>query len=89
MKFDTFTRTVPWYEITPKSRFIYKDKVTKLYFVILSDYNWELQGAGYQLATAYRRLKDECNSRNVYCPAIEDFATYDNLTKIVECKVKA
>lgn len=91
MNTEYFTRIVPWYEATPTARhFIYKDKVTKLYFAILQlTERSELQGAGYDMITAYNRLLKEADKVNYHVIPLDSFAIYGKLEREVSYKVKA
>jgi hypothetical protein len=86
MKFEIFTRKVPWYEITPCKYFTYYDRVTKLYFVILSDAT-EIQGAGYDKKMAYSRLCREGVKRGIFVPPLDKFVSYDILEQVMSYKV--
>lgn len=88
-KAEVFSRTVPWYEITPSERFIYKDKTTNLWFVIerVNARN-EIQGAGYALATAYRRYAEECEQQQREATPLDLFDEYDKLDRVDSWRVK-
>lgn len=91
MTYEYFTRIIPWYEATPTARhFIYHDKITKLYFAIIQlERGNELQGAGYDIVTAYNRLCKEANKVNYYeVIPLDSFAVYGKLDREVSYKVR-
>ncbi len=90
MNTEYFTRIVPWYEATPNAKhFIYKDRITKLYFAIVqSNKQDEIQGAGYDIVTAYNRLLKEAKQRKIELPSLDSFAIYGKLEREVSYKVK-
>lgn len=88
-KVEVFSRTQPWYEITPASRFIYRDKSTKLWFVIEHlGRNNEVQGAGYALITAYHRYCDECTKGKKPAQPLDSFEEYDMLERVASYQVR-
>jgi hypothetical protein len=85
---EVFTRIKPWYEVNPSRLFAYKDKITRLWFVIeRRGERFELQGAGYQLATAYRRYQEVCEKANLEPHPLDKFDTYDRLEKVMTYEV--
>lgn len=89
MKLEIFSRIIPWYELTPARYFIYKDKITKLWFAIASvGERSELQGAAYDKYTAYSRLLKDAKRLGIELPSLDSFSRYDTIERVVNYGVK-
>ncbi len=98
MKLEIFSRIIPWYELTPARYFIYKDKMTKLWFAIAAIKGVarefgnngvsELQGAAYDKYTAYSRLSREAKRLGIELPSLDSFSRYDTIERVVNYSVK-
>ncbi len=89
MKSETVTYTIPWYALTPSPLFIYKDKITKLWFVIEQlGRGSEVQGAGYALTTAYSRYVDECLKGKKWPSPLDKFKVFDTIERVMSYQVR-